>query len=330
MIKYLLIIGSALAIVLILVPSVKKRAVQWGFIDQPSERKVHKIPLPRLGGVAIYLGCVATLVLFDVFYISQLVSIVLGATFVSFLGIWDDYRRLRPIVKFGGQVLASLILVLAGVKVSLPMWEVLNVGLTVLWVVTITNSLNLLDNMDGLSGGIAMVICTFFLLLAIISRQYLVASLSAALLGACLGFLYYNFNPASIFMGDSGSLFIGFLLAVLGIKLRFPSNTPFVTWMIPVVLLGLPLFDTTLVVLSRLRRRLNPFTTPGKDHVSHRLVKRGATHREAVLTLYLVCCALGVIAIFLVHASKAEAYTMLALLVATGLIALWRLERVPI
>jgi UDP-GlcNAc:undecaprenyl-phosphate GlcNAc-1-phosphate transferase len=328
MIKYLLIVCSASLVVITLIPFVKKGALRWGFVDQPSARKVHKIPLPRLGGVAIFLGFIGVLLVFDRFYLSQLVSILFGASFVSFLGIWDDYKRLRPLVKLAGQVFAALILVFSGIQVHFLPNQALNIIVTVLWVVTITNSLNLLDNMDGLSGGVAAVICTFFLLVAIITRQYLVASLSAALLGACLGFLFYNFNPASIFMGDSGSLFIGFMLAVLGIKLRFPANTAWVTWMVPAVLLGLPLFDTTLVVISRLRRGLNPFLTPGKDHVSHRLVAMGATHREAVLSLYLTCCALGVIAMFLIHTTMAEAYSVLGVLLAAGFYFLWRLERV--
>jgi UDP-GlcNAc:undecaprenyl-phosphate GlcNAc-1-phosphate transferase len=330
MLTYLLIVGSALAIVLALIPPVRRAGYRLGFVDEPSARKVHATPLPRLGGVAIYVGCIGTLAIFDRFYLAQIVSIVLAATFVSFLGIWDDYRRLRPVVKLGGQVFAAAILVAAGIQVHLFRWEVLNILLTVFWIVAITNALNLLDNMDGLSGGVATVVCTFFLLLAIISRQYLVASLSAALLGACLGFLYYNFNPASIFMGDSGSLFIGFILAVLGIKLRFPANTVVVTWMIPVVLLGVPIFDTTLVVVSRLRRGLNPFATPGRDHVSHRLVAMGYTHREAVLILYLICCALGVLAMFLVHAGVWEAYVALGVMAAAALWGLWRLERVPL
>ncbi len=328
MIRYILIFLSSLFIVVVAVPFVKKWAVKWGFIDEPEARKVHTRPIPRLGGVAIYLGSIGALAVFDRFYFSQLISIVVGATIVSFMGVWDDYRGLRPLVKLCGQVIAALVLLLSGIQVSFLPSPILNILATVLWVVVITNALNLLDNMDGLSGGVASVACAFYFLLAVMSRQYLVASLAAMLLGACLGFLYYNFNPASIFMGDSGSLFIGFMLATLGIKLRFPSNVAFVTWMIPVVVLGLPLFDTTLVIISRLRRGLNPLTTPGKDHVSHRLVAMGATHREAVLMLYLVCCSLGVIAMFLTHASIAEGYFIGSLLAIVALHAIWRLEGV--
>jgi UDP-GlcNAc:undecaprenyl-phosphate GlcNAc-1-phosphate transferase len=129
-------------------------------------------------------------------------------------------------------------------------------------------------------------------------------------------------------MGDTGSLFIGFVLAALGIKLRFPDNVAFVTWMIPVVVLGLPVFDTALVVVSRLRRGLNPLTSPGKDHVSHRLVTMGATKREAVLMLYLAGCALGVVAMFLTQASVVEGYSTGVILVLAAICALWRLERV--
>ena len=330
MVRYILILTSALIIVLVTVPFAKKWALRWGFIDEPDARRVHTRPLPRLGGVAIYLGCICTLLAFDRFYFSQLVSIMVGATIVSFLGVWDDYRGLKPLVKLGGQIVAALVLIGSGIQVSFLPIHALNIFLTLLWIVTITNAFNLLDNMDGLSGGIATVACAFYFLLAVMTRQYLVASLAAMLLGACLGFLYYNFNPASIFMGDSGSLFIGFMLAVLGIKLRFLGNVAFVTWMIPVVVMGLPLFDTALVIVSRLRRGKNPFTTPGKDHVSHRLVAMGATHREAVLTLYLVCCGLGVCAMFLMNASMTEGYLVGAILCAIALYALWRLEQVKV
>jgi UDP-GlcNAc:undecaprenyl-phosphate GlcNAc-1-phosphate transferase len=188
--------------------------------------------------------------------------------------------------------------------------------------------MNLLDNMDGLSGGVGATAAIFFLLLAVMNDQYLVGALSAALVGACLGFLVYNFNPASIFMGDAGSLFLGFILAAVGIKLRFPEGLEIVTWMVPVLILGLPLFDTTLVIISRLRRGFNPLTTPGKDHVSHRLVAMGYTRREAVLIAYLICAGLGVVALFVTEASIVEGYVVGGVVAATALGALWHLEGV--
>jgi UDP-GlcNAc:undecaprenyl-phosphate GlcNAc-1-phosphate transferase len=331
MAPYMLILASALIIVVGSMPLVKWAAVRWGFMDEPSARKVHARPTPRLGGAAIYLGCIAALLVFsDRFYVSQLVSILVGATLVSFLGVWDDHQGLRPLLKLIGQGLAAGILIVSGIEVGFLHNPVLNLAATLLWVVGITNALNLLDNMDGLSGGVATVASIFFFLLAVMSGQYLVGSLAAALLGACLGFLYYNLNPASIFMGDTGSLFIGFVLAALGIKLRFPDNVDFVTWMIPLVVLGLPIFDTALVVISRLRRGRNPLTTPGKDHVSHRLVAMGATQREAVLLLYLTGSALGVVAMFLTQASVVEGYFVGGLLIIFALYALWRLEQVKL
>jgi UDP-GlcNAc:undecaprenyl-phosphate GlcNAc-1-phosphate transferase len=155
-----------------------------------------------------------------------------------------------------------------------------------------------------------------------------VGALSAALVGACLGFLIYNFNPASIFMGDAGSLFLGFMLAAVGIKLRFPEGVEIVTWMVPVMVLGLPLFDTTLVIISRLRRNLNPLTTPGKDHVSHRIVAMGYSRREAVLICYLICAGLGVVALFITQANITEGYIVGSIMALLALWALWRLEQV--
>ena len=195
-----------------------------------------------------------------------------------------------------------------------------------LWVVGITNAMNLLDNMDGLSGGIAMIAAVFFTLLAAMSRQYLVGALAAALAGACAGFLIYNWNPAHIFMGDTGSLFLGFLLSAVAIKMRFPSNSVTVTWMIPLLVLAVPLFDTTLVFVSRLRRGKNPLTTPGKDHLSHRLARLTGSRREAVLLCYLLAGAIGLLAIFLTQAALPEAIFVALMVVSAAIYGIWWLE----
>ncbi len=330
MTTYMLIFASALALAIGGTPIARKLAPRLGVMDQPSARKIHTRPMPRLGGVAIYLAFILALLIFeDRHYISQLVGILTGATLISFCGIWDDRWGLRPLLKLGvGQPLAALILIASGVRVSFLHQPLLNILVTVFWVVGITSALNLLDNMDGLSAGVATVASAFFLLLAAMNGQYLVGSLAAALLGACLGFLFYNFNPASIFMGDTGSMFIGFILAAVGIKLRFPGRMDVVTWMIPVVILGVPIFDTTLVVVSRLRRGLNPITHPGKDHLSHRLVAMGMTQREAVMAIYLICGGLGLVALFLTQASVVEGYAVAAVLALLGLFGLWKLEQV--
>ena len=324
---YMLIFGSALLFALGATPLARRVASHLGVMAQPSTRKIHTRPIPLLGGAAIYLAFVAALLLFGERYrISQAVGILFAATLVSFFGLWDDRKALRPLVKLAGQLVAALILIASGIRVSFLHHHLLNVLMTIFWVVGITNGMNLLDNMDGLAGGVGVIASAFFLLLAAMNGQYLVGGLSAALLGACLGFLIYNFNPASIFMGDEGSLFLGFVLAAVGIKLRFPGRPSVVTWMVPVLVLGLPIFDTTLVVVSRLRRGLNPMTHPGKDHFSHRLVSLGLTQREAVMALYLVSGALGVLAIFITQATVVEAYTVAGLVAVVGLVAIWKLE----
>lgn len=323
---FLLIGASALLLAIGVVPVMRRVALQTGTVDKPAARKIHSSPVPLLGGAAIYLAFILVLIFFgDRDYINEVVGIFVGASLMSFMGVVDDRWGLGSYAKLGGQMLAAGILVYTGVKVQLfGGW--IDVAVTLLWVVGITNALNLLDNMDGLSGGVAMIAAIFFTLLAAMSKQYLVGALAAALAGACAGFLIYNWNPAHIFMGDAGSLFLGFMLAAVAIKLRFPTNSTTVTWMIPLLVLGLPIFDTTLVFISRLRRGKNPLTTPGKDHVSHRLAFLLGSRREAVLVCYLICCAFGVAAIFVSQASFNEAFVVA--MSVTGLCAytLWRLE----
>jgi UDP-GlcNAc:undecaprenyl-phosphate/decaprenyl-phosphate GlcNAc-1-phosphate transferase len=330
MTSYFLIFVSALVLAFGATPVARSAARRLGVIDQPGLRKQHMTPTPLLGGVAIYLSFVLALVLLgNRFYINQVTGIFLGATMVSFLGLWDDRRGLSPWLKLVGQFLAASILVLSGLRVTFLPWDWVNVVFTLFWVVAITNAFNLLDNMDGLSGGVALIAAAFFLLFAAISKQYLVGALAAALVGACAGFMFYNFNPASIFMGDTGSLFLGFVLSAAAIKLRFPENSAFVTWMVPPLVLGLPIFDTTLVVISRLRRGLNPLTTPGKDHLSHRLARLTGSPREAVLICYLLAGGCGVVATFVMQASLPEGYFAGGLVALVGLYSIWRLERLP-
>jgi UDP-GlcNAc:undecaprenyl-phosphate GlcNAc-1-phosphate transferase len=326
---FMLIFASALVLAIGGTPLARRMALRLGIIDQPNARKIHVDPIPLLGGVAIYGAFIAAVILFgNRFRLNELISILVGASLMSFLGVWDDRRGLSPLLKLVGQFLAASILVVSGVRIGTFPWEALNIAVTLGWVVVITNGMNLLDNMDGLSGGVGAVAAIFFLLLAAMNDQYLVGALSAALVGACLGFLIYNFNPASIFMGDAGSLFLGFVLAAVSIKLRFPEGIEIVTWMVPVLILGLPLFDTTLVIISRLRRNLNPLTSPGKDHVSHRLVAMGYTRREAVLICYLICAGLGVVALFVTQATILEGYVVGGLVALAAVAALWWLERV--
>jgi UDP-GlcNAc:undecaprenyl-phosphate GlcNAc-1-phosphate transferase len=291
-------------------PIVRRAALALGFVDLPARRKVHQTPIPLLGGLGILLGALGAVVLLYRGDPPETVTgFLLATTVVALTGLWDDYRPLPAWAKLLGQMAGVAILVAYGIRVQLPVPEPLNYALTLLWLLGITNAINFLDNMDGLSAGVSAVAAAFLLLLGLFNDQFLVAGLSAALLGACLGFLRYNFPPARIFMGDVGSLFLGFSLAVLALQLRFPANSAFVTWMVPVFLLGLPIFDMTLVVVSRIRRGLSP-ASAGKDHTSHRLVQLGFNAREAVLILYLISGILGMMALFITQATLVEGYTL--------------------
>ncbi len=326
MTPYLLMAVSALMLAIGGTPVMRMVALRLGVVDKPAARKIHTHPVPLLGGAAIYIAFIIVLLLLgDRRYISEIVGIFIGATLVSLMGIVDDRWGLGSYVKLVGQLLAASILIYSGVQVRVwGGW--FDILITIGWVVGITNAMNLLDNMDGLSAGIAMIAAAFFTLLAALSHQYLVGALAAALAGACAGFLVYNWNPARIFMGDTGSLFIGFLLAAVGIKLRFPSNSDTVTWMIPVLVLGLPIFDTTLVFISRLRRGKNPLTTPGKDHISHRLAHLTGSRREAVLLCFLISGAVGLSSIFMTQATLRDATIVGLILLAIALYSIWWLE----
>lgn len=316
----------------------RQYAIKIGFVDAPASRKMHTEPMPLMGGVAIFGGAIiAFLLIFVTFEFYSLtppvIGILLGMATISIVGLIDDrIGGMSAPVKLAGQALAVSILVWFGVMVSLPVPWWLNVAFTFLWVIVISNATNFLDNMDGACAGIAGVQAAFVTLLGAINGQFLVAGLAAAVFGSCLGFLRHNFKPAKIFMGDAGSLFLGFLLAVLTLEVNFPENSNFVTWMVPLFVLGVTLFDLALINVSRLRRGVNPFTTAGKDHTSHRLVELGFSQREAVLILYLFSGMLGLIAIFITQASIIEGYIiggLVAALCISGIIALegWRLNQ---
>ncbi|MBM4424360.1 MAG: hypothetical protein FJ030_13395 [Chloroflexi bacterium] len=299
-----------------------------GFVSAPSSRKTHIVPIPLMGGVAIWLAFVVSLLVFGRgSEFRELAAIIIGGTVISAVGLIDDRVGLGPAAKLLGQVLAALILVAGGVEARLFHNAWLDLALTLFWIIGICNALNFMDNMDGLAAGVAAVAAGSFLMLAALNGQALVSSLAAALLGACVGFLVYNFQPALTFMGDTGSLLLGFMLAVLGIKLNFPGINPYSTWMAPIVVLGLPIFDTTLVTLSRLRRRVS-VTQGGADHTSHRLARLGLSHRRVVIALYTVGAALGVLTVLITQATPEIANTIFVGLLLLGAFTLWTLEEI--
>lgn len=316
----------ALSITALSIPWVRKLAIRTGFVDSPAQRKLHSTPMPLMGGVAIFGGAVLAVIAFVPEFPNTVAGVLLALTVVALVGLLDDRYSLPAWAKLAGQFVGFLILALFDIRVKLPLPEFVNYAITFLWLAGISNAVNFLDNMDGLSAGISAVAAAFIMLLGLQNDQFLVAGLAAAVFGACVGFLRFNFKPAQIFMGDVGALFLGFLLALLGLQLRFPANSSFVTWMVPIFILGLPIFDTTLVVFSRLRRGVSP-NTPGKDHLSHRLVQRGFSQREAVLLLYLLTGAGGMIGVFITEATILEGYLIFGMALMVGAWVIWQLDK---
>jgi len=317
---------------------VRRFALQYGMVDHPGPRKVHLRPVPLLGGIAIYLGFVlAILLTLHAAPQQQMTSILAGATLLAIVGGMDDGRLLHHQVKlFVGMPAAALFLLASGIRADIfarfvpgIVGLILDGCLTMFWVVGITASFSILDHMDGLCAGISAVGATFFFLSATLNGQTMVRTLAAATLGAALGFLLWNFNPAKIFMGDGGAMFLGFLMAALGLKIRPEGIHGSVNWLVPVLILGVPIFDTTLVSISRARRRLLPFTSPGKDHTAHRLSNLGLGHRGAVLALYAVAVMFGVVALLIPHFSVGPACGIAGIAAVFGIVAVIFLEKAP-
>jgi UDP-GlcNAc:undecaprenyl-phosphate/decaprenyl-phosphate GlcNAc-1-phosphate transferase len=323
---------------LLLTVPVRALAIRVGMVDLPGPRKVHLKPIPLLGGLAIYGGVMlAILIVFDGAARAQVVGIVSGATLVTVVGFLDDRGWLHHQIKlFAAMPLAAVILLVSGIHAqvfslvihgAIGYW--LDAALTIVWVVGITASFSILDHMDGLCAGVAAMASVFFGMLAYLNGQTLVTTLAASVLGAAAGFLRWNFKPAKIFMGDGGAMFLGFLMATLALKLRLDHSSSLATWLAPVLVLGATIFDTTLVTISRSRRGLLPFATPGKDHSAHRLANLGLGQRGAVLTIYLVGALSGGAAILVTYLSNwSAALVGLAVILAMLLAIAW-LERAP-
>jgi UDP-GlcNAc:undecaprenyl-phosphate/decaprenyl-phosphate GlcNAc-1-phosphate transferase len=321
---------------LMLTVPVRALALRVGMVDLPGPRKVHVQPIPLLGGLAMY-GAVLLAIVFtlDGPARAQSAGIVTGATLVALVGFLDDRGWLHHQIKlFVGMPLAACIILASGVQAQVfqtlvpgSVGYVLDAALTIFWIVGITASFSILDHMDGLCAGVAAMASFFFAFLAYMNEQTLVTILAAAVLGAATGFLRWNFKPAKIFMGDGGAMFLGFLMATLGLKLRLEHANRVTAWLVPVLILAVAIFDTTLVSISRARRRLLPFAAPGKDHVAHRLANLGLGQRGAVIVLYFAGALTGGMAVFAALRSPGNAF-VIALLTLL-LVAVTLFERAP-
>src|SRR6202049_502551 len=317
---------------------VRSLALRVGMVDLPGPRKVHVSPIPLLGGLAMYGAVmIAVLFVFDGPARAQIEGILAGASLVAAVGILDDSGWLHHQVKlFIGMPVAALILLITGIHAQVfsvllggRSAYILDAILTVVWVVGITASFSILDHMDGLCAGIAAVASVSFAIIAYLNGQTFVATLAAAVLGAATGFLRLNFNAAKIFMGDGGAMFLGFLMATLALKLRLEHAAPLAGWLVPVLILGVTIFDTTLVTISRARRGLLPFATPGKDHAAHRLSNLGLGHRGSVLSLYLLGAFSGGAAVLVSFLPAFAAVVVAVVAFAIVLCGVLFLERAP-
>ena len=338
MVSGLLAFTIALVASLGLTVPVRQFALRVGMVDRPGPRKVHLQPIPLLGGIAIYCGVLlAILVSLRSPAITETLGILAGATLVILVGTLDDRGLLHHQVKlFVGMPLAGLILLASGIHAQV--FSVFMPGrtgaladglLTIFWVTGVIASFSIFDYMDGLCAGIAAIASLFFAIFALLSGQVLVSTLAAAVMGAALGFLRWNFNPAKIFMGDGGAMLLGFLMATLALKLRMNGASHGADWAVPILVIGVPLFDTVLVSISRSRRGLLPFATPGKDHTGHRLANWGFGTRRAVLALYGFEIIFGILALFASLLNSWHAGELASVILVLGLIAVVVLEKAP-
>ena len=308
-IEYFYLFVISYVLVGLLTPLMRKVALAKGVLDRPnSAHKSHKKPVPYLGGVAIIIGVVfvSYLALISLKFTWSnfwLATSVLGPALVmGLVGLWDDLKSLNPLPRFIGQsiagLVASIILVL-NENVGNPTGiTLLDISITVLWVVGICNAINFFDNLDGGAAGTVAIASISLTYLAITGNQYFIAALSIVIAGATLGFLIWNRVPARIYMGDAGALFLGVLLAILTVRFKPTTETSISSFAIPILLLAIPILDTTVAVFSRLRRKVSPFQG-GKDHLSHRLVRYGLSRKVAAITLWSLSALYGLFAVLI-------------------------------
>lgn len=324
---------ETLILSLILTPLSRKMGIALGMVDQPGERKIHAAPIPRSGGIAIFASFLGALLINLLAAwllrgwleeriphvvnipskLGELLAVMLGGAWIFAVGVVDDRVTLRPRVKLICQLLATVPLLIAGIHLTGFLPPLVGMALTVFWVALLINSFNFLDNMDGLSAGIAAICCTVFAWIAGDSHQWFIAAMFLMLAGSLLGFLYYNFNPASIFMGDGGSMFIGYMIAVMAVLTTYyeqglPTGFPV---LMPVVVLGVPIFDTVSVCWIRWRAG-RPLSQGDTNHFSHRMTALGMSRRGAVLFIYLVtgCVGLSALPLRSLDLASASVYSL--------------------
>ena len=328
----------ALALSFALTPVVKWLAVKIGAVDVPKDkRRMHDHPIPRLGGLAIFIGFVVAVLLFaDVD--RQLRGILLGACIIEAVGMVDDSHSLGAGIKLIFQIIAALIAVWHGVVIEmianpLPFiggeyWDfgIMAVPITVIWIVAVTNSVNLIDGLDGLADGVSTIAAITMLIIALLMGNLEMAAICAALAGGCIGFIPYNRNPAKIFMGDTGSTFLGFVLATVSVTGLFKLYA-IISFVVPFIILGFPIFDTVSAFTRRILKGQNPMKAD-RSHTHHKLIDMGMNQKQAVATLYMVASMLGLCAVMLVTRGYAKVILSVAALIGTAF-TVARIARFP-
>ena len=298
-------------------PLARQIAFKIKLLDHPNSKKSHAHPTPLLGGLSMFLAFFIA-VFFTTNLNRPIYGILMGGAILMALGIIDDRLGMMPRMKLSGQILVALIVYKMGVRVITFEDYYTSMFFTCFWIVGITNAFNLLDNLNGLSSGIAGISSVFFGIMALLNSQIYIAILAFALAGACFGFLKHNFPKASIFMGDSGSMFLGFVLACIAILGSWETDKISLSLSLPILILGYPIFDTTLVTFLRLKER-RPVSLGGRDHSSHILASLKLKKKRAVLVIYTVCILLGVSA-FLVSVTPLGVATAILMLTIMGML----------
>jgi len=319
----------ATLITLLIAPLGIRIARGFKLVDDPNSasHKIHQFPVPRGGGIVI-AAVVGFLALTSgrLAEEPELRAIMAASGFILLFGIWDDIRGLSAGWKLTGQFLAASVLIWQGIYIRMFGHPVPNLAMTIFWIVGITNAFNLVDSMDGLVVGLAAIASTFFLFVTIDAGQLHLTYLSALLLGSCIGLFYYNATPARTFLGDSGAQFLGFMLATLAMAYTPPGLPQPSSWFVPILLLGVPIFDTTLVVVSRLRRG-DPIYKAGQDHVYHRLTQLGMSPAQAVTVMHVTALLIGCLAFVALQMPPVSANLLFGLALLCGLIALLILRK---
>lgn len=304
---------------IIITPLVKKAAIKIGAVDQPNNRKVHTKIMPRLGGLAIYISFIIGLLVMRPEN-SLTIPIIIGTLIIVITGVLDDLLDITPKAKLTGQILAALVVVLNGVQVqfiNLPLggtieFGLLSIPLTILWIVGITNAINLIDGLDGLAAGVSSIALITITGMAFFMGNTFVAIVSLIVLGSTLGFLIYNFHPATIFMGDTGALFLGYIISVLSL-LGF-KNITVISLIVPVIILGVPISDTIFAIIRRLVNK-QPLSEADKSHLHHCLLRLGYSHRQTVLIIYGIAAFFAISAVIFSQATIWGALILMLLLV---------------